>query len=302
MIKILYEPILTGPEGVLKPEGDADWPYVPFQELHPRCHSSEPVVFQPRALEEYLELQQKLMYEKEHVGSEFDFYELTNHWALGLNFCNPLEKRLSEVQLMIDRTLRVKEPSRCILSGYTVGQLLQHTPLDKLDVVLYYANDGEKNELEINTDYQLEFGSDNYQYVRIGGGVGSFRVYRQLFKSITSAVLYMNLKVFASNGKVYCTADAIQSGWVHRLPYKFEIPVELHNQPKLPLKLFKKNVSYVKLFRRDYNMKTHSEKVLNYRWKRCYCCPNYVYKVGYIGERVVDYQDNSDICCLCYRQ
>lgn len=49
-------------------------------------------------------------------------------------------------------------------------------------------------------------------------------------------------------------------------------------------------------------MRVHSEKTLKYRWSRCYCCPNYVYKVKWIDERKVDYLHNEDICETCFRE
>jgi hypothetical protein len=56
----------------------------------------------------------------------------------------------------------------------------------------------------------------------------------------------------------------------------------------------------MKLFKRDYNLKTHSERVLGYTWCRCYTCTNYVYKVKKIGEVKVDFIHNEDICEICY--
>lgn len=204
------------------------------------------------------------------------------------------------MQLLIDRNLRPRKPATVLISGYTVGQLLQHVPLDKLDVRLYYVTAANNRESEIQVDIFPEFGSDNYQYLSVPG-VGRLAVYRGCFHSMTEAVLYMGMKVFATtNGKVFCTVEAIQSGWLFSLPYQLEVPVEAANQSKWPLKLFKKQTDYMKLFHRDYNLRTHTEKVLKYRWSRCYCCPNYVYKVQSIAGRPVDFIRNADICETCY--
>ena len=69
-----------------------------------------------------------------------------------------------------------------------------------------------------------------------------------------------------------------------------------------PLKLFKKPDKSIKLYKREYNLRVHSEKVLKYRWNRCYCCLNYTYKVNWIGEKKVDFIQNSDICEKCFRE
>lgn len=103
----------------------------------------------------------------------------------------------------------------------------------------------------------MEFGSDNYHHVRAEGAT-SLTVYRGYFHTITQAVLYMDLKLFATNGKVYCTAEAIQNRWINSLPYPRDMPVEASNKPKLPLKLFEKPQKFLKLYHRDYNMRTHS--------------------------------------------
>lgn len=92
-------------------------------------------------------MQTKLAYEHEHRGEEFSFYELTDHWAIGLNFCRPLQKRLTELQQFIDRNLRPKKPTTFVISSFTVGQLLQHVPLDKLEVVMYCVGKTEKGEI-----------------------------------------------------------------------------------------------------------------------------------------------------------
>jgi hypothetical protein len=64
------------------------------------------------------------MFEREHRNSEFDFYELNNHWAIGLNFCSPLLKSLSALNEDIGRILKRNTQCSFVISGKTVRQLL----------------------------------------------------------------------------------------------------------------------------------------------------------------------------------
>jgi hypothetical protein len=121
---------------------------------------------------------------------------------------------------ILEKSVNVKE--EYIISGFTIRQLLENKPLSELDVILYIILPQSNTTAKIAC--KAQFGSDNY-YRLENKEFGQLRIYRGYYESIPQAVVYMQLKLFSKGEKVYCTADAIQSGWLFSPNYTIELPI-----------------------------------------------------------------------------